>query len=54
MNNLPNYFNPNHFKAGQKVSYAGFNAVIVRHYVDGMWEIPLPGGLSCVSGNDIK
>ena len=50
MTNAPAYFNEDHFKVGQKVTYEGFEAVIVRHYYEGMWEIRVPGGLTCVSG----
>ena len=50
---MPNYFNKNHFSVGQRVTYAGFAAVIIRHYCEGMWEIRLASGPICVTGADI-
>lgn len=50
---MPAYFNPTHFAAGQAVIYAGFRGSIVRHYLEGMWEVRLPGGVACVSGADL-
>ena len=50
---MPKYFNSDFFKPGQKVKYDGFDATIVRHYHEGMWEIRVPGGVVCVSGYDI-
>ncbi|NGX96332.1 MAG: hypothetical protein G4V63_14280 [Candidatus Afipia apatlaquensis] len=49
----PAYFKPDHFKAGQHITYSGFAGTIVRHYHEGMWEVRLPGGVSCVSGAHI-
>jgi len=49
----PDYWNPTWFKQGQQVKYSGFDATVIRHYFDGMWEIRLPGGVSVVSGADI-
>jgi hypothetical protein len=37
------------FTQGQSVTYCGFAASIVRHYANGMWEIRVPGGVTCVS-----
>lgn len=50
----PAYFAPNYFEPGQSVVYGEFNATVVRHYTEGMWEIRLPGGVACVSGADLK
>lgn len=49
----PVYWNKDHFKPGQHVKYGEFDAVIVRHYHEGMWEIRVPGGVTCVSGADL-
>jgi len=49
----PEYFQADFFKAGQRITYAGFAGVVVRHYSDGMWEVRLPGGVTCVSGAHI-
>jgi hypothetical protein len=35
-------------KPGTVGTYAGFRAVIVRHYCGNMYEIRTPGGLVCV------
>lgn len=35
---------------GQRGTYAGFPAVVVRHYAGNMYEIRTPGGVSCVDG----
>lgn len=53
MSNEPGYWNPEFFKQGEKVAYGEFEASIVRHYSEGMWEIRLPGGVTCVSGADL-
>lgn len=37
---------------GTRGTYAGFPAVVVRHYDGGMYEIRVPGGLVCVSISD--
>ena len=37
-------------KPGQRGTYAGFQAVVVRHYAGNMYEIRVPGGVTCVSG----
>lgn len=52
--NTPAYFSPNFFKLGQRAAYGEFTASIIRHAVDGMWEIRVPGGITCVSGADLK
>lgn len=51
---LPAYFNPDHFKPGQRVAYSGFPGVILRHYSEGMWEVRIKSGDVCVSGADIR
>ena len=33
---------------GDKGTYSGFPATIVRHYSGNMYEIRVPGGLTCV------
>ena len=50
---MPSYFNPTHFAVGQAINYGGFRGVVVRHYFEGMWEIRLPGGPTCVSGAEL-
>lgn len=35
-------------KQGDKGTYGGFRAVVVRHYSGNMYEIKLPGGVACV------
>ena len=47
------YFYPNAFSVGQKVNYSGFEALIIKYYGDGMWEIRLKSGVACVSGSDL-
>lgn len=45
----PAYFAPNYFEPGQSVVYGEFNATVVRHYTEGMWEIrqgEMPGSWS--------
>ena len=37
---------------GQRGTYAGFAAAVVRHYDGNMYEIRVPGGLVCVSASD--
>lgn len=54
MNNAPAYFDPNHFAKGQRVMHGDFEAVIVRHYYEGMWEIRMSSGMTCVSGSYLK
>ena len=50
----PAYWNPSYFKPGQRVMCGEFAATICRHYYEGMWEIALDSGVSCVSGADLK
>lgn len=50
---IPAYFNNDFFSAGEKVTYSGFDAVVIRHYAEGMWEIRLWHGCVCVSGFDL-
>ena len=50
---MPKYFNSDFFKPSQKVKYGSFDATIVRHYYEGMWEIRVQSGIICVSGHDI-
>ncbi len=33
---------------GQRGTYSGFAATIIRHYDGNMYEIRLPGGVACV------
>jgi hypothetical protein len=35
-------------KQGDKGTYSGFPATIVRHYSGNMFEIRTPGGVACV------
>lgn len=44
----------NQFKPGQKVIIDGFEATIVAHYFEGMWEVRMPGGVTVVAHNYIK
>jgi|JI10StandDraft_1071094.scaffolds.fasta_scaffold1206609_2 hypothetical protein len=53
MTTKPAYWNPKHFARGQRVKYGEFDAVIERHYHEGMWEVRLPGGSACVSGANL-
>ncbi len=39
---------------GQKGTYAGFKATVIRHYRNGMYEMRVPGGVSCVDGRDFE
>ena len=39
-------------KPGQTGTYAGFPASVVRHYDGNMYEIRVPGGVTCVSAAD--
>jgi hypothetical protein len=41
------------FKPGQTVMCNGYPGHIVRHYHEGMWEVRLPGGVTCVGASDI-
>jgi hypothetical protein len=50
----PDYWNPNHFKQGDKITYSGVSGSIKGYYSEGMWEIRLPSGSACVTGADIK
>lgn len=54
MKTFPAYLDPNHFAKGQRVAYGEFEAVIVRHYHEGMWEIRMSSGMTCVSGSYLK
>ena len=38
---------------GQRVTYSGFDAVVVRHYEGNMYEVRVPGGLTCVDAGDL-
>ena len=33
---------------GQRGTYSGFSATVIRHYHNGMYEIRVPGGPICV------
>lgn len=37
---------------GQNGTYAGYPATVIRHYHNGMYEIRVPGGTTCVSASD--
>ncbi len=39
-------------KPGQTGTYVGLPATVARHYHNGMYEIHVPGGLTCVSGSE--
>lgn len=54
MTNAPAHWNPSQFAVGQKVMYGEFEATVIRHYHEGMWEIRLPGGGACVSGASLR
>lgn len=36
---------------GQRGAYSGFPATVVRHYDGNMYEIRVPGGLTCVDAS---
>jgi hypothetical protein len=36
---------------GQRGTYSGFPATIIRHYSGNMYEIRLPGGLICTDAS---
>lgn len=38
--------------AGQKGKVGGFDAVVVSHYRNGMYNVKTAGGVSCVPAND--
>ena len=38
--------------AGQKGSYSGFAATVVRHYSGNMYEVKVPGGLTVIDAAD--
>lgn len=40
-------------RVGAKGTYSGFPATVIRHYVDTMYEIRVPGGITCVTARDI-
>lgn len=39
-------------RAGQRGTYAGFNAIVIRHYEGNMYEIRVPGGVACIDAHD--
>jgi hypothetical protein len=51
---MPDYWKPDHFAAGDVVRYGAHQGSIVRHYQEGMWEIRLSSGVTVVSGADLK
>ena len=53
-NARPAYWNPGHFRRGDKVKCGDYIATIIRYYYDGMWEVRLPGGEACVSGERLQ
>jgi len=42
------------WKTGDRVIYSGFEGVVVRHYHNGMFEVRLPGGVSCVGEYELQ
>lgn len=38
--------------AGQRGTYSGFGASVVRHYCNGMYEVRVPGGTACISASE--
>jgi hypothetical protein len=42
------------WKQGDAVKYSGYEAAIIRHYHNGMFEIRLPGGVACVGHHELK
>jgi len=40
------------FNVGQRGTYSGFSATVLRHYRNGMYEVRVPGGVACISGSD--
>ena len=41
-------------KAGDLVTYSGYEGVVIRHYYEGMFEVRLDSGDICVSGCSLK
>lgn len=39
-------------KPGQTGTYSGFPATVVRHYDSNMYEVRVPGGLTCIDAGD--
>jgi hypothetical protein len=39
---------------GDVFTYAGFRAVYIRHYYEGMVEVHLAGGGACVAFSELK
>jgi hypothetical protein len=37
---------------GQRGTTSGYEASVVRHYSDGMYEVRVPGGVTCISWQD--
>ena len=40
--------------AGQKCTYGGFPATVLRHASNGMYEVRVPGGPVTVSAGDLE
>lgn len=40
-------------ESGTRGTYAGLPCTVLRHYWNGMYEVRVPGGETCVSGSDI-
>jgi hypothetical protein len=38
----------NKLQPGTVGTYSGFRAVIVRHYYENMYEVRVPGGITCI------
>lgn len=41
------------FVRGDRISYSGFHGSVLGHYCNGMYEIRIQSGVSCVSGSDL-
>ena len=42
------------FTPGQRVLYGEFTATVVGHDCEGMWNVRVPGGVTCVSGAHLR
>jgi hypothetical protein len=41
-----------HLHPGQRGTTSGFPATVIRHYSDGMYEVRVPGGVTCIPASD--
>jgi hypothetical protein len=41
------------FAPGDRISFSGFHGSVLGHYRNGMYEIRIQSGVSCVSGSDL-